>query len=96
MNYSREEKTKLLEGWRQSGKSISAYVKEQGQVRCTFTKWIKAERDMNSRLVEVPAQVVETTLQIPEILVEKGEVKIHIPLVMGLRITRSRGYNLWF
>ena len=29
MNYSKEEKAKLLEGWRQSGKSISAYVKEK-------------------------------------------------------------------
>jgi hypothetical protein len=29
MNYSREEKAKLLEGWRRSGKSISAYVRER-------------------------------------------------------------------
>jgi transposase-like protein len=45
MNYSREERAKLLEGWRRSGKSISAYVREKGLVRWTFTKWLKAERD---------------------------------------------------
>jgi transposase-like protein len=89
MNYSNEEKTKLVEGWRLSGKSISAYVKEKGLVRWTFTKWIKAERGMKSSLVEVPAQIVKTTLHMPEILVEKGDVKIHIPLVMGLNELRE-------
>jgi hypothetical protein len=33
MHYSKEEKKKLLEGWRESGKSISAYVQEKGLVR---------------------------------------------------------------
>ena len=55
MNYSREERAKLLEGWRRSGKSISAYVKEKGLVRWTFTKWLKTERDLKSGFVEVPA-----------------------------------------
>jgi len=50
MNYSAKEKAKLLEGWRRSGKSISAYVKEKGLVRWTFTKWIKAEREQNPDL----------------------------------------------
>ena len=59
MNYSREEKAKLLEGWRESGKSISAYVKEKGLVRWTFTKWLKAEREEKSGFVEVPAAVVK-------------------------------------
>jgi transposase-like protein len=83
MNYSKEERAKLLEGWRKSGKSISAYVKEKGLVRWTFTKWLKAERSLKSRLVEVSARVVETTLEAPEILVEKGDVRVHIPLGMG-------------
>jgi transposase-like protein len=89
MNYSRKEKARLLEGWRQSRKSISAYVREQGLVRWTFTKWVKAERDMKSRLTEVPAQVIRTTVHIPEILVEKGDVKIHIPLGMGVNEMRE-------
>jgi len=83
MNYSKEEKTKLLEEWRQSGKSISAYVKEKGIVRWTFTKWLKAEREGKSGFVEVPAAVVKAIPQAAEILIEKGGVKIHIPLTIG-------------
>jgi len=83
MKYSREEKAKLLEGWRESGKSISAYAKEKGLVRWTFTKWLKAEREEKSGFVEVPAAVVQAIPQAAEILIEKGEVKIHIPLAIG-------------
>jgi len=83
MKYSREEKAKLLEGWRESGKSISAYAKEKGLVRWTFTKWLKAEREGKSGFVEVPAAVVKAIPQAAEILIEKGEVKIHIPLAIG-------------
>ena len=83
MKYSREEKAKLLEGWRESGKSISAYAKEKGLVRWTFTKWLKAERDEKSGFVEVPAAVVKAVPQAAEILIEKGEVKIHLPLAIG-------------
>jgi transposase-like protein len=83
MNYSKEEKAALLEGWRQSGKSISAYVKERGLVRWTFHKWLKAERGLKTGLVEVPARVVRTTVQMAEILVEKGDVRVHIPLGAG-------------
>jgi transposase-like protein len=83
MNYSAEEKAELLEGWRLSGKSISAYVKEKGLVRWTFTKWIKAERETKSCFVEVPAHVLKPVPHLPEILIEKGDIKIHVPLGMG-------------
>ena len=82
MHYSEEEKAKLLEGWRQSGKSISAYVKENGLVRWTFTKWLKAERNAEQSFVEIPAQLLPPLNQAQEILVEKGDIKIHIPLVL--------------
>jgi hypothetical protein len=83
MHYSKEEKATLLEGWRQSGKSIYAYVKEKGLVRWTFHKWLKAERDCKSSFVEIPAHVLKPILSVPEILIEKGDVKIHIPLGIG-------------
>jgi transposase-like protein len=83
MNYSREERAKLLDDWRESGKSISAYVKEKGIVRWTFTKWLKAEREGKSGFVEVPTAVVKAIPQDAEILIEKGEIKIHIPLTIG-------------
>jgi len=97
MSYSKEEKAKLLEGWRRSGKSISAYVKEKGLVRWTFTRWLKAERDVEpdakSGFVEIPAaalnsmahtqRIFQSTRHVQEILIEKGDVKIHIPLGAG-------------
>jgi len=83
MSYSTKEKAKLLEGWRRSGKSISAYVKEKGLVRWTFTRWLKAEKDAKSGFVEVPLSVMKTIAPIPQILIEKGDVKIHIPLGIG-------------
>ena len=87
MKFSKEEKARLLEDWKQSGKSISAYVRENGLVRWTFTKWLKAERD--HAFVQVPAKVVKQTLQAPEILIEKGDVKIHIPLTGGTGVLRA-------
>jgi hypothetical protein len=52
-------------------------------VRWTFTKWLKAERDAKSGFVEVTAAVVKPIAQVPQILIEKGDVKIHIPLGTG-------------
>jgi transposase-like protein len=82
MQYSSEEKAGLLEEWRRSGKSISAYVREKGLVRWTFTKWLKAERETKPCFVEVAAPVMLPEVQAPpqEILIEKGEIKIHVPL----------------
>ena len=80
MKFSKEEKARLLEDWKQSGKSISAYTRENGIVRWTFTKWLKAERDTKPCFVEIPAGIVQTALHAQEIIIEKGEIKIHIPL----------------
>ena len=83
MNYSKEEKAKLLEGWKKSGKSISTYVKDMGLVRWTFTKWLKAYRKENPRFVEVAAPAEPSLVFAPELLIEKGDVKIHVPLTVG-------------
>ena len=89
MKFSKEEKARLLEDWKQSGKSISAYVRENGLVRWTFTKWLKAQRDSKPCFVEVPAGALQPTSHAPEILIENGEVKIHIPLVIGSSIYKQ-------
>ena len=80
MRYSKEEKAKLLEGWRQSGKSICAYVKENGLVRWTFHKWLKAERDFGQCFVQIPAPVERPAPHAPEIAIEKGGVAMRVPL----------------
>jgi len=83
MSYSKEEKVKLLEEWRRSGKKISVFVRENGLVRWTFTRWIKTEMESKKSFVEVPLQVLQKTSQEPEILIEKGDIKVHIPLGLG-------------
>ena len=82
MRFSTEERARLLGEWRESGKSISAYVREKGLVRWTFTKWLKAEKESKPCFVEVqaPVKVAAAHAQPQEILIEKGEIKIHIPL----------------
>ena len=83
MQYSAEEKARLLKRWKRSGQSISAYVREQGLVRWTFTKWLKADREGKPRFVEVAAEAIRPTEHKAEIVVEKGDIKIHIPLAIG-------------
>ena len=85
MQYSKEEKARLLKGWKRSGKSISAYVKEQGLVRWTFTEWLKAEREGERCFMEVPAEALQSAQSVPELVIEKGDIKIHIPLVIGTK-----------
>jgi len=80
MHYSKEEKAMWLEDWERSGKSAWSYAKENGLNPQTFTKWTKAETEAKPYLIEVPAPVIRQTLLMPEILIEKGDMKIHIPL----------------
>jgi hypothetical protein len=81
MHFSKEEKVLWLEDWRQSGKSAWTYAKENGLNPQTFIKWSKGETEAKTCFVQVQAQVSPTVSDIPEILIEKGDVKIHIPLV---------------
>jgi transposase-like protein len=83
MKFSEEEKAMWLDDWRQSGKSSWTYAKENGLNPQTFTKWTKSGTEAKSCFVEVPTQIVRPTLDMPEILIEKGEVKIHIPLMIN-------------
>ena len=80
MQYSKEEKTMWLEDWRQSGKTAWVYAKENGLVPQTFTSWTKPRSKNKQPLVEVPAKMLQSSRHAMEIIMEKGEVKIHIPL----------------
>jgi transposase-like protein len=81
MHYREEEKAMWLEDWKQSGKSAWMYAKENGLNPQTFTKWVKKETEAKPCFVQVPMQAAAVATEIPEILIEKGDVKIHIPLV---------------
>ena len=88
MKFSEEEKAMWLEDWRQSGKSAWAYAKENGLNQQTFTKWAKAATGTKPGFVEIPMPVLAPAInapnkQEPEILIERGDVKIHIPAALG-------------
>ena len=89
MHFSEEEKTMWIEDWEQSGKSAWAYAKENGLNSQTFVKWTKSKTGTRSCFVEIPAKVMQLSPQVPEILIEKGDVKIHIPLMIGCGELRS-------
>jgi len=82
MQYSEEEKAMWLEDWKQSGKSAWAYARENGLNQQTFAKWTKAAA-AELRFVEVTVPVIAPVTHTPEILIERGDVKIHIPLAAG-------------
>ena len=89
MRYSEEEKTMWLEDWKSSGKSAWIYAKENGLNLQTFINWTKAGNETEQNFVEVPAvstanaAEVKPSMGISEILIEKGDVKIYIPLVIN-------------
>jgi len=81
MKYSKEERAMWLEDWKQSGKSANAYAKENGLAPWTFNKWTKDEKETGAKrdFVEVRPMAKAKT-QGAAILIEKGDVRIHIPL----------------
>ena len=89
MHYSKEEKAKCLEDWQLSGKSISAYTRENGIVRWTFSKWLKAYRNAKQCFVEIPAPAIQVSSGMAQILIEKGDMKIHIPVGLSSQELRT-------
>jgi hypothetical protein len=81
MKYTEDEKAMWLDDWRQSGKSAWAYAKANGLNQQTFVKWAKAVAAAKQCFVEVPVTAMPAASA--EILIEKGDVKIHIPLAVG-------------
>jgi hypothetical protein len=78
---SKEEKAMWLEDWRRSGKKPWTYAKENGLKAQTFVSWTKPRNEKKKTpFVEVPPQVLQQARLIEEVLIEKGDIKIHIPL----------------
>jgi transposase-like protein len=88
--YSREEKTMWLEDWRQSGTSSWAYAKANGLNPQTFNNWVKeAETPSPQHFVEISPTPNEVPRYVPEILIEKGNIKVHIPIVINRNDLRA-------
>jgi hypothetical protein len=78
MSFSKEEKAMWLEDWKQSGKKAWTYAKENGLIPQTFCSWVKRGSLKASGFVEIPVQIKPKPEQV--ILIEKGGIKIHIPM----------------
>ena len=93
MRYSEEEKAMWLSDWALSGKSYWAYAKANGLNMKTFNNWTRGKEKTESRqcFVEIPSSPVsiQVTPPIREILIEKGDVKIHIPLSVSVDELRA-------
>ena len=80
MKYNAEEKAMWLEDWKQSGKKAWTYAMENGLIPQTFCSWAKQETHKADGFVEIPARKKRQPEQAQEILVEKGDIRIRIPL----------------
>ena len=80
MKVSKEEKAMWLEDWKRSGKSAWGYAKENGIIPQTFTRWVKLESKGEQNFVEVEILKKLKPENRHEILIEKGDIKIHIPV----------------
>jgi hypothetical protein len=82
--HGEEEKAMWLEDWKGSGKSPWVYAKENGLNGQTFNNWVKGmKQEAAQPFVEMSRVLVEVPREGPEILIEKGNIKIHIPLVIN-------------
>jgi transposase-like protein len=89
MKVSKEEKAMWIEDWKRSGKKAWTYARENGLVPQTFTGWIQRETKNELGIVEVTAQATASMRNEQEILIEKGEIKIHIPVGIGCNELRT-------
>ena len=80
MKYSIEEKAMWLEDWKGSGKKAWTYAKENGLIPQTFSSWVSRKGQSASGFVEVPVCKKPKPELWREIIIEKGDIKIHIPL----------------
>lgn len=79
--YTKEEKAMWLEDWQQSGKGAWLYARENGLVPQTFINWTKhGKKESKQPFVEIKGALFQTAGRTEEILIEKGDTKIHIPL----------------
>jgi hypothetical protein len=94
---SEEEKKMWVEDWRGSGTSLNAYARANGLNVQTLKKWA-AEPEKAPGFVEISSKIQEKPPCVPEILIEKGDIKIHLPLAItgnDLRaVMESLGYGL--
>ena len=81
---SAEEKKRLIEQWKESGKSRWTFAKEQGIGAQTLYKWTASAKEP-SGFVELRTGNKPVFLNNREMILERGETRIRIPLEMSER-----------
>jgi hypothetical protein len=89
MRFSKEEKAMWLADWRLSGKSAWAYAKANGIFPQTFINWTKIKAEVKSDFVEVPAKIIQPVQAVQQMVIEKDDMKIHIPVSVGFNELRT-------
>ena len=59
------------------------YAKGKGLIPQTFLKWTKMGKKSRQNFIEITSEAIQPGKSIRDILIEKGGVKIHIPLGMS-------------
>jgi len=83
MKYSEEEKAMWLEDWKRSGKKAWAYAKENELIPQTFCSWAKRGIKSKADFIEIKPKAIPI-FSATVIIIEKGDIKIHIPLSIGI------------
>jgi transposase-like protein len=85
--HSTEEKAALLEQWKASGKGAWAFAEENGIKGQTFSKWIKKQEGGGKQFFEIRPEKIACCAG--EIVVEKGDIKVRLPLGMSGKEIRA-------
>jgi transposase-like protein len=88
MKYSQEEKEMWVEDWKGSGESLGVYAKANGLNAATLKSWAYGKETVQG-FVEIKPARAEPRSYMPEILIEKGDIKIHIPLAVNRNELRA-------
>jgi transposase-like protein len=83
--YSEEEKAMWIEDWKASGMSATMYARENELNPQSLRNWASGqiEKAGQQNFVEIIPTIQRNINSIPEILIEKGDVRIHIPIVIS-------------
>ncbi|MDR1862519.1 MAG: hypothetical protein LBQ67_01220 [Treponema sp.] len=87
--YGAEEKAIWVVDRQGNGKSARAYAKANGINPATFKRWTE-EGAGERHFVEIRTQIVKPEWKTPEVLIEKGDVKIHLPTGITRNDLRQR------
>jgi transposase-like protein len=85
--YNAEEKTAWFEQWKTSGKRAWVFAGEHGIKGRTFSKWVKKQESEGKQFVEIRPERIACCAG--EIVVEKGDIKVRLPLGMSGKEIRA-------